>query len=146
VIKFETGYTKAYLNLEYGNTEKALELLSSIKPINSTMKILIKNLYLRAYYEMEYFEEAISMLDTHIHFVKKGSGFSDKRKELFKMHHNVFLNLYRMKMNPGKYSEYDVLKLRDELDKFYFLADKDWYIQKLDELNAGFMNANSKTN
>jgi hypothetical protein len=146
VIKFETGYTKAYLNLEYGNTEKALELLSSIKPINSTMKILIKNLYLRAYYEMEYFEEAISMLDTHIHFVKKGSGFSDKRKELFKMHHNVFLNLYRMKMNPGKYSEYDVLKVRDELDKFYFLADKDWYIQKLDELNAGFMNANSKTN
>lgn len=140
VIDFETGYTKAYLNLEYGNTDKALELLALIKPVNSTMKILIKNLYLRAYYEKEYYEEAISLLDTHIHFVNKENAFSDKRKELFKMHHNVFLNLFRMKMNPGKFSEYDILKVKDDLDKFYFLADKHWYLLKLKELKASFKN------
>lgn len=136
VAEYETGYTRAYLNLEYGNTEKALELLSVIKPVNSTMKILIKNLYLRTYYELGYFEEALSILDAHKHFVNNEKGFSEERKKLFIRHHNVFLNLYRMKMTPKKYSEFDIQNMRNELDKFYFLADKDWYLLKLKELEG----------
>lgn len=136
VAEYEVGYTKAYLNLEYGNTDKALELLSVIKPVNSTMKILIKNLYLRAYYEMGYFEEALSILDAHKHFVNSEKSFSADRKQLFIRHHNVFLKLYRMKMNHRKYSEFDIQNVIKELDKFYFLADKDWYLSKLKELGS----------
>lgn len=145
VADYETGYTKAYLNLEYGNTGKALELLSVIKPVNSTMKILIKNLYLRAYYEMGYIEEAISILDAHKHFVNNEKSFSKERKQLFNRHHKVFLNLYRMKMYPQKYSEFDIQNLRNELDKFYFLADKDWYLLKLKELENIMKNLKAKS-
>lgn len=135
VVEFETGFTKAFLYLEYGETDKALELLSKIKPINNSMKLLIKNLYLRAYYEKGYFEEGFSMLDAFIHFINKVENQTGSRSKLYILKYNVFLKLYKMRVSPEKYSGHDVKNLRKELDKFYILADKDWYLSKLKELD-----------
>ncbi|MFZ1320525.1 MAG: hypothetical protein WAT71_03130 [Ignavibacteria bacterium] len=136
VVEFETGFTKAFLYLEYGETDKALELLSRIKPINNSMKLHIKNLYLRAYYEKGYFEEGFSILDAFIHFINKEENMSEVRRKLYNLKYNVNLKLFKMRVSPEKYSGHDVNNLRKELDKFYFLADKDWYLSKLKELET----------
>lgn len=134
IVEFETGFTKAFLYLEYGETDKALELLSKIKPINNSMKLLIKNLYLRAYYEKGYFEEGFSMLDAFIHFINKEENLTGVRSKLYNLKYNVYLKLYKMRVSPEKYSGHDINNLRKELDKFYILADKDWYLNKLKDL------------
>ncbi|MBK9332169.1 MAG: hypothetical protein IPM96_07140 [Ignavibacteria bacterium] len=136
VAGFETGFTKALLNLEYGNTDKALELLSVIKPVNYSMKTLIKNIYIRAYFELQYFEEGLSVLDAYIHFINKDKNLSEDKKRISVLKYNVYLKLYKMKMSPEKYSVYDVKNLKDELDKFYFLVEKDWFLKKLEELES----------
>jgi len=136
VAGFETGFTKALLNLEYGNTEKALELLSVIKPVNYSMKTLIKNIYIRVYYELQYYEEGLSLLDSYIHFINKDNKISEDKKRIAVMKYNIYLRLYKIKMSPGKYSVYDITKQRKELDKFYFLVEKDWFLKKLKELET----------
>lgn len=136
ISEFETGYNKAFLNLEYGNIEKALRLLSVLKPVNSYMNILIKNLYLRIYFELGYFEEALTLLDAYKHFVNKEQKFSDETKCNYNRRHKIFLGLFRIKMNPEKYSQFEIAALGKELDKFYFLADKEWYLRKMKELDG----------
>ena len=130
----EYGWSKSFLFLEYGEPEKALELLSSIKPPNRGMKISIRNLYLRTYYELEYFEEALSMLDAYKHFVNKGKKFSEKSKKFYNSHHSIFLRLFKYKTEPKNYSGFDLKKLEEDVNKFYFLAGKDWYLKKIKEL------------
>ncbi|MBS1516902.1 MAG: hypothetical protein JSS91_02315 [Bacteroidetes bacterium] len=134
VSEFETGFTKAYLNLEYGETEKALQLMSGLKPVNGSMKILLKNLFLRAYFEMGYSEEAFSILDSYIHYIKKEKKLSPEKKYLYTLRYNVFLRLFKIKVMPENYSKFDIAELRKDLDRFYFIADKDWYLIKLREL------------
>jgi len=134
ICEDEYGWSKSFLFLEYGEPEKALELLSSIKPPNTGMKISIRNLYLRTYYELEYFEEALSMLDAYKHFVNKEKKFSEKSKKFYNSHHSIFFRLFKYKTEPQNYSEFDLKKLEEDVNKFYFLAGKDWYLKKIKEL------------
>ncbi|HAY35291.1 MAG TPA: hypothetical protein PK536_04180 [Ignavibacteria bacterium] len=136
VAEFETGFTKALLNLEYGNTDKALELLSVIKPVNYSMKTLIKNIYFRAYYDLQYYEEGLSVLDAYIHFINKDKNISEDKKRISVLKYNVYIKLYKIKMSPGKYSAFDIKNLKQELNKFYFLVEKEWFLKKLKELEC----------
>ncbi|HMQ67987.1 MAG TPA: hypothetical protein PKA90_03325 [Ignavibacteria bacterium] len=134
IREFETGFTKAFLELEYGNAGRAMELLSKIKPVNTSMKILIKNLSLMIYFEKGYYEEAFSLLDAYRHFVKRDEKLTPERKKNYYLLQSIYNRFFRIRTEPEKYNDYDIKKLGEDIEKFYFLAGKQWYLRKLSEL------------
>lgn len=134
VREYEIGWANALICLESGNIEKSIELLSKIKPSNTVAKISIKNLYLRAYYDLGYDEEALSIIDSYRHFINNDKNFSEIKKKNLNAHLSIFVRLYRIKQNPGKYSGLDLKKLNNDINRIYFLAGKDWYFKKVNEL------------
>ncbi|MEP7147203.1 MAG: hypothetical protein ABI792_09370 [bacterium] len=134
IREYEYNWTRAFLNIEYGNIEKAIELLSVIKPVNPNTKISTKSLYLRIYYELGYFEEGFSILDAYKHFVNKENKFSQRKKKYYNDQHSLFLRLYKFRLEPQRYTGLDLKKLKEDISKFYFIAGQDWYHKKADEL------------
>lgn len=131
---YEIGWSTAFLYLEHGDVEKALEMLSKIKPVNAHAKIYIKNLYLRAYFDLGYYDEALSIMDAYRHFINNKKIFSHGKNKYFIDQLNLFSTLFKIKFNPLKYSGYDLDKLKNDINQFYFLAGKDWYLDKVKQL------------
>ena len=96
------GYTSAYINFVKKNHEKALELLSVVKPPNKVYFIQFKQLYLKIYYELGYYEEGLSVIDTCKHFLNKQLQNQNKKK-YFKEIADLYFRLYKIKMNPENF-------------------------------------------
>ena len=75
-------YAKAQLLFERGKFEESLALLSRVDFDIFTLKFDIKNLMMRNYIELNYIEEALSLIDTYKHFVAKNKGVSDYYREI----------------------------------------------------------------
>ncbi|MEO8665375.1 MAG: hypothetical protein ABI462_07750 [Ignavibacteria bacterium] len=134
ICDYEYNWNKAFLSLEFGHIENSIVLLSVVKPVNPITKIATKILYLRAYYELGHFEEGFSILDAFKHFVNKENKFSPAKRKYYNDHHSLFLRMYKFRLEPRKFTGLDLKKLRDDVNKFYFIAGSDWYNKKIDEL------------
>jgi hypothetical protein len=129
-----TGYVNAYINFTKGNYEKTLEILSTIKPPNIYNNMRVKFLYLNAYYELGYFEEGFSFLDSFKHYISSDK-IPEKSKPVQLELHNIFMRLFRYKNAPEKYSAYDLQKLMKDVKEHNFYFGKSWFIKKTEELN-----------
>ncbi|MEO8666263.1 MAG: hypothetical protein ABI462_12290 [Ignavibacteria bacterium] len=100
------------INYKKGNYEEALSSFSKTYFPNFIIKLQVKILQLQIYFEMGYYEQAISMIDTFRHYLKR----EETIKEDFKISFYEFLRLTN-----------DLIKL----ESGYYEKDNRFYVEKL---------------
>ncbi len=122
------NYSYALLNFEKGAYHKALNSLNRVKFDQSVYKVDIKILQLKINYELEYYESAISIIDTYKHFLNNNQLISESRKSLL----NNFLafTLKLIQYNTGS-RKINLSYLESRIGKSKNIYDREWLLEKI---------------
>ncbi len=121
------NYSLALINFEKKKYDVSLKLISKIKVNEVIMKLDVDMLLLLIYFDLNYVDTALSLIDSMRHFISNEKYFSNSVKE---NHHN-FLKYYRIiLMNKNNCEKQDLFELRNELLKCTNLRRKYWLLEK----------------
>ena len=124
----------ATLNIKKRNFNEALGNLSKCKSTNPFVKITIKRFQIVIYYELGYFEELDSLLDSCKHFISNDKIVTDSAKHIFSSFINMVQRMAELKSgNHKKDKEFILQTLKDETQKNN-ATNKIWILEKLAEL------------
>ncbi|MEO8209233.1 MAG: hypothetical protein ABI840_01625 [bacterium] len=124
------NYSLALLFFEKRFFDKALMHLNKIKFDQFVFKIDMKNLQLKINYELEYFESAISIIDTYKHFLKNNVLISESRRILHNNFVNYTYNLIQFRTGSKKIN---LSYISNKIDKSKNVFDKGWLLEKLND-------------
>jgi hypothetical protein len=126
----------AHLHFYAGNYEKSLEMLTTIKYDQHVVKVDVKTFMLKIYYELNYFESALSLIDSFRHTVNNDKYMTGSRKERYLNFMSLTGSL--IKINGDRSDKAAIEKLRAKLEDPACLAtSKSWVAKKLDEIERG---------
>lgn len=115
------------------NYNESLEALSRVQHEDVYYKIFIKAMYAKNYYELNYTEELVLLIDTYKSFLNGNIIINQSLKENY-LNFVIFLSrLLKFKYLKDK-DELGYLK--HEIKKTMNIFSKDWLIEKIDELIA----------
>jgi len=123
-------FSLAYLCFAKEQFDKALEHIIKIKYDLFMYKIDIKMLLLKIYYELKYFEQAYSTVDSTVHYLKNTKDQSDNFKGYFMNFIKYFRELLKIKTNEN-YSKNDLEFLENEIEEEF---SGGWLLKKVKEL------------
>lgn len=126
-------YSKALISFSKKDFEDALVNISKVKYDMSNLKVDVKLLSLKIYYELNMTEQAYSMADTFKHNLKS---FKEIPNELIDAY-AIFLKYFRKLLNineKGKKDDAEFYKIAVEKEKF--IAQKSWLIEKFEEFSS----------
>lgn len=127
VIKIAT----AQLEFEKGNFNKVLESIADINADHIYSKVDIRNLTVMSYYELNYTESALSMLDSFKHFINGSRNMSG----VFRENHLRFINsLHSLIINKEKKHKGKLVELKEKLLPYKNDRRSSWIISKIDWL------------
>ena len=126
-----TGYSRAMVEFGRGNFEKSLRHLSKINIERANMKLDIKNLLIMIYYELNYDEELISLIDTYKHYLNRDEALTPHSKEQYRLFLKFVSALLKLRLNKNKKSAFI---LRKEIADANYFNLKDWLVKKAEEL------------
>ena len=126
-----TNYSQAMIESAKGNFEKSLMHFSKIKIERSNMKLDMKNLLIIIYYELNFIEELISLIDTNKHFLQRDRSVSDSYRQVSLLLMNFVSELIKIKSSNKKISTHG---LRKEIEKSDYFIFKEWLLKKAEEL------------
>ncbi|HMQ80837.1 MAG TPA: hypothetical protein PKE39_07800 [Ignavibacteria bacterium] len=127
-----TGYSFAELFFSKKQFERSLASLSKVKLKLFRLKLPVKVLMLKLYYELNYIEEAYSLIDSFSHFL-----ISNKKIRKNEINNYLrFLNFYReiLKAKAESGNSRKNNEIRNELAAASMLPHKSWLIEKAGEL------------
>lgn len=127
------NFSKAFLCISGKEYEKALEYFSKIRLNLFFFKIDVRIFQLIIYYELNYTEQAYSLIDSTNHFLTDTGQASEIVTESTKN----FLKYYKeiMKLKNTKLSgKSDASFLLNEIKENKVLASRDWLVEKAQEL------------
>lgn len=122
---------KSLLLFEKKSFEASLNELNNINFELFHFKIDFKNLQLKLYYELGYYESLFSLIDTYKHFIANSKFISERYKIISGGFINSLIKLIKIK-NENKLFEAEILK-----NEFRAIQDKThqtWLIEKINEL------------
>lgn len=113
-----------------GKYEETMKHFQKIKYDHFLLKVDMKNLMLRTFYELEMYEQAFSLVDSYKHFLSNDKILSRNEKQLNKNFlnavHKMLLYLTSDR-KTGKYNIENALRLN--------FPHKDWALEKFDQLD-----------
>ncbi len=118
------------------NYDKALEIISSSKPVSYDEKLKIRGIELIVNFNMKNHETVYNLLRNFRSFIEYGKVLSQNHREIFMKFHNYLKKLTDIMTNP-----YDFLKIENELsimlDKIRHekVANRKWLISVLIEMH-----------
>lgn len=124
-------YSKAVLNFEKGEYEKALEELSKVRFKFFVYKYEIRMLTLKIYYEQHSYEAAISLIDTFQHFLSNNKSVPESEKERFGKFLKCLNNLIKIKTGFTSAADFDI---KNEIKNSKSIISKRWLLEKVEEL------------
>jgi len=127
------GFCSARIKFSKGEFNESLKLLHSIQSFNHIQyKIAIRDLILLNYYELSFFSQAYSFLDSHRHFLNKNRQyFSDERFTRESNFMKFFIRILKLK---EKYISRDYMNLKLDFEKVNSVIERDWLLEKINEL------------
>ncbi|NOS83664.1 MAG: hypothetical protein HOP31_00860 [Ignavibacteria bacterium] len=131
------SYSYALVDFYKRNYEIALRHISAINIERSTLKTEFKNIQLVIYFEMNYTDELISLIDSYKHFLNRDKEIAEKTKELCSEFIKIVTKLVKIKLD-GNIESAELLK--NEISKKNYFNFKEWVIMKLDS----FINSKSR--
>jgi len=130
------NFSNAMLFYFKNEFEKSLEYFSKIKLNLFFFKIDVRIFQLRIYYELNYFEQAYSLIDSTAHFLTD----TQEASELMSVSTKNFLKYYRQifKLKQTKKTDKAELNLiLKNISEEKILASRDWLVSKINDLNTG---------
>ncbi|HCA41829.1 MAG TPA: hypothetical protein DEP28_01095 [Bacteroidetes bacterium] len=132
-IESFTHFCKAFTYLIDGDFEKSLTHLQKIESNIQVIKADVKLFYLMNYYELNYYENALSLIDSFKHYSSSDKHLKDFHTKLYKSFMKIYLKLFRIKLS-NKNSEFELKKIIGELNKDYNFSHRNWLLMKANEL------------
>jgi len=127
------NYSLSVLNFMKGNYLKALELIQTIRFELIFYKIDIRQLQLKIYYKLEYYEQLYSLIDSTLHFLSKNLEIRNEHKISLKNFTKYLKELVKFKTNPGQHKgEFDFLRKKILAEKYF--GAKEWFIEEINIL------------
>ena len=126
------NFSMAHINYYKGNFDVALKYNNKINFEMFTFKYDTRLLQFKIYYELGYFNEAYSLIDSHRHFIANNKTVS----EHYKLMHTNFLHFYSKIITikeKGKIQG-SINKLIDEITATNNVLSKVWLIEKATEI------------
>lgn len=126
------GYSFAELFFNKKQFERSLSSLSKVKLKLFRLKLPVKVLMLKLYFELNYIEEAYSLIDSFSHFLT-----SNKKIRKNEVNNYLrFMNFYREILKAKAVSGNSGInkEIKNELVSSSLLPHKAWLIEKADEL------------
>lgn len=115
------NFCYGYINYKKGNLNKALDLLSQANFPNFIIKIQVKILLLQIYFEKEYYEQALAMIDTFRHYLLREKSIVEDFKESFYDYLRITNDLIKLKtMSDSDNKEFNLKKIKDDLEKIKY--------------------------
>lgn len=115
------NFCYGFINYKKGNIDKALELLSKTNFPNFIIKIQVKLLMLQIYYEKNYSEQAIGMIDSFRHFLAREKNFIDYQRKAFNEFLRITNEMIRIKSGiADKKSKLNLKKIQSDIEKFSY--------------------------
>jgi hypothetical protein len=114
-----------------GENERALDLLNKVNPEVSMIKSLIRNMQVKIYYELSYFELAKAQIDSYRHYIARDEDFSETYKEsVF-----TFLKLYNklIDIKSGTHNA-SIDDFKYDVNKAGNIILKQWLLDKIAEI------------
>ncbi|MBK8553413.1 MAG: hypothetical protein IPL53_21055 [Ignavibacteria bacterium] len=127
------NFSYGYLNFAKRNFEKALQYLSKVNYDLFVYKIDVRLLLLKIYYELSYFEQAYSLIDSTIHFLRNTTEFSEQSKSEYRnfvKSIKKFLNIKSLN-ETGSYS---AAFLKEKISEAKTGSLDPWLREKIKEL------------
>lgn len=121
----------AHIDFEKGDFNKVLVGIAGINADHVYSKVDIRNLTVMSYYELNYTESALSMIDSFKHFITGSKNMS----EVFRQSHLRFINsLHSLIIHKGKSNKDKLTELKIKLLPLKNDRRSLWMISKIDEL------------
>jgi len=127
------NYSGAVLNFMKGNYLKALEQIQQVRYELIFYKIDVRQLQLKIYYKLEYYEQLYSLTDSTLHFLSKNVELKTEHKTSLKNFVKYLKELVKFKTNPGQHKGEFVFLRKKILAEKYFGA-KEWFIEEINIL------------
>jgi len=121
----------AHLCFSKGKYKEALEFTKKIHSDIFLFKLDLKNLIIKIYYELQYFEELISLVDSYKHILKLNKNVSEQKKD---WNLNFTYYMTGIVMLRNRYARKEPDELRHELLNDNRVSNKIWLLEKIDEL------------
>ena len=132
VYKNETiDLTNAMLFFAKKQFEPALKEIQKINFDDCHHKMHLRNLTLQIYFELGYYESAISLIDSYRHFLRREKSLSDFYRDYNENFVKYFFDILKLKMGE---SNIPADELKHNLENANEFANKDWIMNKIDIL------------
>lgn len=124
-------YCYAYIYFESGQFERSLEFILKIKQDYFALKIDIKMLHLKIYFELRMYEQIYNLLDSFRHFISKNELILPAKKEKIRIFILLYEKVLKAKLNDDKESIIFLYKeLASKKDRQFY----GWLTRKAEEL------------
>jgi hypothetical protein len=120
--------------LRKGDTDKALEHLSTVQRTDSLYKEEVYFLLLKIFYSADMTESFYSEIDSFKNFLKESKQISERRKKLGKSFVVLVKKLYDAREKKKIGDVYDTYPLKKAILDNNYVSDKFWLLDKLSEL------------
>lgn len=125
------SFAFTFINIGRGNPEKALEYLCKLEYITFISKSDVKILSLMVYYDMNYYEEALSTIDAFKHYMANSKEMSSVYRTMFGNFTNYILKLFKLResfdMNEAEYLSHQIKTVK-------MIGYDSWLLKKIETL------------
>lgn len=125
------NYTGAMLLFERKKFDEAVELISRVNYSFFVFKYEAKVLMIKIYYELNLFEQDLSLIDSFSHFLTKNKNVSAEYKESFNNFLKFVKILIRQKNIPEKTSKFTVNEVLMKAESMDHFISKRWVLEKI---------------
>ncbi len=125
------NYSMAHVFYHKKNYGKALEYNNKINFELFAFRYDTRLLQFKIYFELGYFEEAHSLIDSHRHFIANNKTVSDYYREM----HTNFLNFYSELLRAKEGKTLDYLSVKKKIESTNNILSRQFLLDKLGELS-----------
>ncbi len=127
-LKETLYFSNALIAFYKSKYEDALKYISSFNTERSTLKTEFRNIQLVIYYELNYTDELLSLIDSYRHFLNRDKDIAEKTKELSLEFIRIVSKLIRYSHDEDVES---AVLLKNEVLKYPYFNFKEWFLSKL---------------
>lgn len=122
-------YSYAYYYFETHDYINALKNINKVQYELFTFKTDVKNILLKIYYELDYFEQALSTIDSYKHYLSSNKTMAKSFNDYYKRFIKIYNELLKAKINKTEFEKRSVFNSNDAY------PEKDWLMEKANELS-----------
>ena len=126
------NFANGIINYKRKDYDKALEYFNKTRLNMYLFKLTLKTFYLRTFYEKGDYESAMFALDSYKQFLYKNKKISEAYREGYLNFAGILHDLIRLKTGER---EADELNIRHKIETIPNIYNKQWVLEKINELS-----------